>query len=565
MRSKNLCRSSLIFLLLFVSWFTPRANAQQATLGSVDFPTSAKSPEVQKHFVRGVAALHSFWFEEALEEFRQATKIEPDFMMGYWGEAMAHNHPLWSEQDTESGRKVITRLAAAKNLSPKEQAFIGAVRALYGDGDKLARDKAYALAMEKIYNDYPNDYEAAIFYSLSLLGTVRSGDKGFVRQMRAAAIALDVYQKNPNHPGAAHFIIHAFDDPEHAILALPAAYRYAQIAPESAHARHMPSHIFVQLGMWDNVATSNESAWEASDTWVKRKNLPLYLRDYHSLHWLNYAYIEQGRYKKAEQIIEVMRDSMRKGSYENEMRPNYYENNYVNMIADFIVGTERWSDARQLFEAMPKTVAKAQPTTPQGGEHAGHNMSSGDAKTVRPTAQRFRYASVFINGLAAAATGNTAEAEKSAAELGEVKKQFTGPQAKAIEIMQLEVSASAASMKGKHDEAIEMMKRATALEEDMSPPSGPPTLIKPSHELLGEILLRANRPKDAAQAFAVSLARQPNRVRSLVGAARAADKNGDTKTATESYSRLLKIWSKADTRTKDLIEAQDYLKQAQGR
>ncbi len=565
MRIRNLCHSSLVLVLLFTFSFAFSAEAQQATLGSVDFPTSAKSPEAQKHFVRGVAALHSFWFEEALEEFRQATKIEPDFMMGYWGEAMAHNHPLWSEQDTESGRKVVAKLTDAKNLTAKESAFIGAVRALYGEGDKLARDKAYSLAMEKIYNDYPKDFEAAIFYSLSLLGTVRGGDKGYARQIKAGAIALDVYQKNPNHPGAAHFIIHAFDDPEHAILALPAAYRYAQIAPESAHARHMPSHIFVQLGMWDNVATSNESAWEASDTWVKRKNLPIYLRDYHSLHWLSYAYIEQGRYKKAEETIEVMRDSMRKGSYENEMRPNYYENNYVNMIADFIVGTERWSEAKRLFDAMPKTETKAPPATAQGGEHAGHTMSSADAKTVRPTAQRFRYATVFINGLAAAATHNLAEAEKSAAELGEVKKLFTGQQAKAVEIMQLEVSASAASMKGNHDEAIEMMKRATALEEDMSPPSGPPSLVKPSHELFGEILLRANRPKEAAQAFATALSRQPNRVRSLIGAARAADKSGDAKTATEAYSKLLKIWSKADTRTRDLIEAQDYLKQAQGR
>jgi tetratricopeptide (TPR) repeat protein len=565
MRIRNLCKSSLLVALLVTCSITFTARAQQATLGSVDFPTSAKSPEAQKHFLRGVAALHSFWFEEALEEFRQATKLEPDFMMGYWGEAMAHNHPLWSEQDTESGRKVVAKFADNKDLTAKERAFIAAVRALYGEGDKLARDKAYCSAMEKIYADNPNDYEAAIFYSLSLLGTVRAGDKGYARQMKAGAIALEVYQKNPNHPGAAHFIIHAFDDPEHAILALPAAYRYAQIAPDAAHARHMPSHIFVQLGMWDNVATSNESAWGASDAWVKRKNLPLYLRDYHSLHWLNYAYIEQGRYKKAEATIAVMRDSMRKGSYENDMRPNYYENNYVNMIADFIVGTERWSESKRLFDAMPQTESKTQPATAPAGEHAGHNMSSADAKTVRPNAQRFRYTMIFINGLAAAAMNNIAEAEKSAAELIEVKKQLTGQPAKAIEIMQLEVSALAASMKGNHDEAVEMMKRATVLEEDMSPPSGPPSLVKPSHELFGEILLRANRPKEAAQAFAVSLARQPNRVRSLLGAARAADKSGDTKTATEAYSKLVKIWSKVDTRTRDLVEAQSYSRQVQGR
>src|SRR5215813_641975 len=257
-------------LLLIILCFAFSANAQQATLGKVDFPTSG-SAKAQAHFLRGVAALHSFWFEEALDEFREATRLEPDFMMGYWGEAMAYNHPLWSEQDTEAARKVLTKIRDTNNLTEREHAYINAVRTLYGEGDKLARDNAYALAMERIYRDYPNDMEAAVFYSLSLLGTVRPGDKGYARQAKAGAIALEVYQKNPDHPGAAHFIIHAFDDPEHAILALPAAYRYAQIAPEAAHARHMPSHIFVQLGMWDNVVSSNISAFEASDNWVRSK------------------------------------------------------------------------------------------------------------------------------------------------------------------------------------------------------------------------------------------------------------------------------------------------------
>src|ERR1043165_5784096 len=147
--------------------------------------------------------------------------------------------------------------------------------------------------MEKVYKAYPDDLEAACFYSLSLLGTVRPGDKGYRRQALAGAIALDVYQKNPDHPGAAHYIIHAFDDPEHAILALPAARRYALIAPEASHARHMPSHIFVQLGMWPEAVQSNEAAWAASDTWVKRKKLDVSYHDYHSLSWLMSILLEQ--------------------------------------------------------------------------------------------------------------------------------------------------------------------------------------------------------------------------------------------------------------------------------
>src|SRR4030095_14819895 len=278
----------------------------QSQLGKVVFPTSG-SPEAQAHFLRGLAALHSFWFEEALDEFRASTKIDPNFVMGYWGEAMAHNHPLWAEQDTEAARKVLANIKDLSKITAREKAFVEAVRLLYGPGEKLARDKAYSAAMERVDRAYPEDLEAACFYSLSLLGTVRPGDKGFRRQALAGAIALDIYKKNPDHPGAAHFIIHSFDDPEHAIIALPAARRYAQIAPEAHHARHMPAHIFLQLGMWPEAAASNESAWAVSDAWVKRKQLPLSTRDYHSLHWLAYVYLQQGRFAKAEQLLPMNR------------------------------------------------------------------------------------------------------------------------------------------------------------------------------------------------------------------------------------------------------------------
>ncbi|MBI3651704.1 MAG: hypothetical protein HY231_11860 [Acidobacteria bacterium] len=567
-RSRTLRAVTFALALLLAFGLVQQATAQQAALGKVDFPTSG-SPKAQAHFLRGLAALHSFWFEEALDEFREATKLEPDFMMGYWGEAMAYNHPLWSEQDTAAARQVLSKIHDTKKLTDRERAYLDAVKTLYGEGDKLTRDKNYALAMEKMYHDYPSDQEAAILYSLALLGTVRAGDKGFSRQMKAGAIAMDIYQKNPNHPGAAHFIIHAFDDPEHAILALPAAYRYAQIAPDAAHARHMPSHIFVQLGMWDEVAKSNESAWEASDNWVKRKHLSLSLRDYHSLSWLLYAYTQQGRYQKAEETLAVIRKSMTDSSNENDMRPNYYENAYTDMSAALIVGTERWAEAKKIFAMMPQKIEGKAPAAaaPPSGEHAGHNMAQMpmDGKTTRPTAQRYKYLTTFINGLAAANLHNSEEAERSAAELKALRAQLQGQQAKLVEIMELEVSALNASLKGAHNDAIEMMKRATAVEEDLSPPSGPPALIKPSHELFGEIYLRAKRPKDAAQQFAVALARQPNRARSLLGAARAASQSGDTKEAAVAYSKVLKIWSQADAGAAELREAQDYLKQAGGR
>src|SRR4030095_9722655 len=300
--------------------------------------------------------------------------IEPEFMMGYWGEAMTYNHPLWSEQDTPAGKIVIAKIKDTAQLTPRERAYLDAVKLLYSAGDKNARDVAYSAAMEKIYREYPDDLDAAAFYSLSLLGLVQPGDKGYRLQARAGAIALEVYQKNPNHSGAAHSISHAFHDPEHAILALPAARRYAEIAPEAHHARHMPSHIFLQLGMWPEAAASNESAWEASDAWMKRKNLSLNVRDYHSLHWLLYCYLQQGRYTKAEELLTLMKRVMSESTYDNKLRPGYYENNYANMAAAFVVETERWELASKLFPAAPAGERTASEQTAPGniGSHGNH-------------------------------------------------------------------------------------------------------------------------------------------------------------------------------------------------
>jgi tetratricopeptide (TPR) repeat protein len=399
--------------------------------------------------------------------------------------------------------------------------------------------------MEKLYRDFPDDLEAACFYSLSLLGTVRPGDKGFRRQALAGSIALDLYRKNPDHPGAAHFIIHSFDDPEHAILALPAARRYAEIAPEAHHARHMPAHIFLQLGMWPEAAASNESAWAVSDAWVKRKGLAPGARDYHSLHWLLYVYLQQGRYSKAEALLPMNRkDGV--GRYNEDM------------AAAFVIETERWDLAPKFFTTEPKKADD------EMAGHAAHNPPTATSSTPARGARSQSLPS-FVRGLAAARTGSQ-EASRFIGELQTAQKQITDRGdsyiAKSAEIKLLEVSACAAASKQNYSEAIELMKRATIIEEEMSPPSGPPSLIKPSHELFGEILLAANRPKEAADQFAIALLRQPNRARSLLGSARAAAKSGDTKAALEAYSKLVNQWNQADQNLPELREAQDYLKQA---
>jgi len=523
--------------------------AQTSQLGKVEFPTSG-SPQAQAHFLRGLAALHSFWYEEALEAFRESTRIQPDFMMGYWGEAMTYNHPLWSEQDTPAGKLVIAKIKDTSRLTPRERAYLDAVKLLYSAGDKNARDVAYSAAMEKIYRDYPDDLDAASFYSLSLLGLVQPGDKGYRLQARAGAIALEVYQKNPNHPGAAHYIIHAFDDPEHAILALPAARRYAEIAPEAHHARHMPSHIFLQLGMWPEAAASNEAAWESSDAWMKRKNLSPNVRDYHSLNWLLYVYLQQGRYRKAEELLTLMKKTMSESTYDNKLRPGYYENNYANMAAAFVIETERWKLAPTLFPQSVVVTSTGTGMTTHGGH--GPAVTESSSMTVRSSTSSQRLSSL-VRGFAIAHGVSFPESLPIASGVPPIVD--TPPS-----IGELEITALTLSLKNDLP-AIEIMKRAVGVEEQMAPPSGPPALIKPTHELFGEILLRAGKPVEALEQFNKALLRQPNRARSLLGAARAANAKGDRQASRAFYAKFVEQWQQADQDLPELREAQDFLKQ----
>jgi tetratricopeptide (TPR) repeat protein len=540
-------RSSFVFAFVLFSFGLCLETRAQAQLGRVAFPNSG-APQAQDSFLKGVAALHSFWYEEALEYFQAARKADPDFALAYWGEAMTYTHPLWAQQDVEPARQALAKIKDTSKLTARERDFIAAARALYGAGDKLQRDLAYAAAMEKMYRAYPDDLESAAFYSLALLGTMRPGDKGFQRQMKAGAIALEVYQKNPQHPGAAHYVIHSFDDPEHAILALPAARLYASIAPAAHHAQHMPAHIFLQLGMWDEAAKSNETAWAVSEEWVKRKNLPLSLRDYHSNHWLTYVYAQQGRYAKAEELVNRLRQTRQQHGAANV---RFYD----DTLALFMVETERWEWANKLF-AEPAAATD---------EHVGHHGGAAPANpSSLPPQRRGVSVPLFVRALAAASTGAPV-AEKLLTEMRAQRQQSNDAYgAKALEIRELEVTALLSAGRKNFDEAIAALKRATMLEEELSPPSGPPSLLKPSHELFGEILLRAGKPKEAANAFATALARQPNRARSLLGTARAAAATNDKPAALAAYANLLRIWQQADADLPELREARAYLGQAKG-
>ena len=303
--------------------------------------------------------------------------------------------------------------------------------------------------------------------------------------------------------------------------------------------------------MWPEAAASNESDWEASDTWMKRKNLSLSVRDYHSLHWLLYVYLQQGRYRKAEELLSLMKKTMAESTYDNKLRPGYYENNYANMAAAFIVETERWELAASLF---PENAAAT--TTASGSSHGAHGASASSTGTaVMRTSNRGQRLPVFVRGLASAIKSST---PNEGAKLAGAN----GASSDSPSIHELEVQALGASVRGDHDKAIELMKAAVELEEGTGAPSGPPGVIKPSHELFGEVLLRAGRYEGASTQFKTALLRQPNRARSLLGLARAQVKAGNEKEASKTYAQLVEQWKGADADLPELREAQDYLKRS---
>ena len=469
-----------------------------AELGSIHFPNSGAA-EAQAAFLAGMKALHSFEFEDAGEAFREAQAIDPDFGLAYWGEALSYNHPLWSEQDRGAALAALARYArkpearAARMPPGRERGLMEAVDFLYGPGDKLSRDVAYSESMRHLHVAYPEDDEIATLHALSLLGTVRRGDKGFGRQVRAGAIALEVFARNPKHPGAAHFIIHAFDDPEHAILALPAAKAYAEIAPAAPHALHMPSHIFVQLGMWEGVVASNDASYRAALDHVQRKGLPRGRSEFHSLQWYHYGQLQLGDEEMARWALDEALHTL-------ETFPSRrVRMGTMRILARHILETERWSEF----------------------DHG-----------ILTDADRGHSALQLAAGLSAVHAGDVDAAEVALANIRAARQRFESKASRAyrariVAVEEKELEAALALARGDDDAAEGFLVEATALEAELTAPSGPPLPMKPAHELYGEFLLSRGRLEEAAAQFDKALERTPNRARSVRGLDRTARHSSD--------------------------------------
>jgi tetratricopeptide (TPR) repeat protein len=498
-------------------------------------------------FQRGMTALHNFEYEEANEAFRQAHAVDPDFVLAAWGEAMTYYQVLWRNEDVGAARRALAGLAptpsarAAKAGSAREKGLLAAAETLFGEGDASVRHARYAEAMETLSASHPDDADIAALAALALMGTAsrsligyseahdlhQPGLAGSDIQQRAATILGRVLASHPRHPGALHYLIHDYDDPEHARLALPAARAYAAVAGGSSHALHMPAHVFLQLGLWSEAASSDRAAYTASNDWVARKSLGPAMRNYHALSWLQYELLQTGRYREAwetigqlEPVVTASGALSRAGTSPS---PQPLLSDLSSMRARYAIETRRW-------------------------DLLAHARDFGNVNEL------------CAIGISAARTSDIRTAEQTRQALADRSRAAQeGDMRPAIAVMEREVAGLIELARGRRDGAIEILRAAAQAEGEFPPPLGLPAPIKPAPELLGEVLLEIGRPREAVEPFERALQRNANRSLSVLGLARAAAAMGDGPTAVRHYGQLLTNYTGADPELPELVEARAHL------
>ena len=546
---KKILLLSVPFLLLTPSFAQQEQNPVDHIhgLGHVHMDTSC-SPSVSADFDRALAMLHNFWFARALEAFKKVIQADPQCAMAYWGAAMTYNHPFWdapTREDESAAWALVQKGRQTTKKTPREEMYLDAVAALYKDagaGSKSERDEAYKNAMKAVYEKYPDD-EIKLFYGLSILGTIKEGTPGFERQAVAAKLFEEVYAKKPEHPGALHYLIHVYDDPEHAVDGLKAARAYAKAAAAVPHAQHMPSHIFTRLGYWEESAAANENAWRTSEDDVKRAGESGEYRDFHSLNYLQYAYLQLGRYRDAKRVTDMI-----KAEYEalpnkktaldtpelqaRHVRgrtiyalPDRVAYGYFDMLARYIVETGTWQEVPKIPLVAPS--------------------------------RDFVAMTLQLQAIAADAAGAKAAANQIVALSNEPGQH---PFVKQIITMQAkEAEAIAARASGDIEGAMARMNEAVAVEDSIYALSQPPYPIIPVHELYGTMLLEVKRPAEAMKHFTETLKRTPGRPKAIYGIARAAESLGDRQTAMKRYTEFLELWKQADKDRPEIAKARAFI------
>jgi hypothetical protein len=497
------------------------AHEDGEALGKVSFPTSCRA-EVAAEFTRAVALLHSFGYEESRRAFESVAARDPDCAIAFWGVAMTYYHPIWSPPDSgdlAAGRAAVAKAEAAGPRTDRERGYVDAIAVFYRDSDTQPhgdRARAWSDALESLSRRFPEDHEALIFYALSLLGTAPPGDATFANQKKAAAILNGLLPEEPEHPGIAHYMIHAFDYPPLAREALPAARAYAKIAPSSPHALHMPSHIFTRLGLWQESIASNLASADAARRLIARRYPGAASFDaLHALDYLEYAYLQIADEKSARRVLE-----------EAAAARTFDELQFQAGYALAAIPA-RWTLERRDWKAASE-VAMPAASLPW---------------------DRFSYAVAivhFARAVGAARSGQPARAEKPLARLQEIQRSLAaspipGPYdwASEVEARRLAATAWVAYAHGNRDEALLLARAAADLEEKTGKHPVTPGPVLPARELLGDMLLEAGRPGDALIEYEASLREAPGRFNSLYGAARAAERSKNPRRSRELYEALL--------------------------
>jgi hypothetical protein len=503
----------------------------ETQLGTVHFPISCAA-SVQKPFARGVALLHSFWYEEAEKEFLQIAKDDPQCAMAHWGVAMSLWHQLWNDPDEKVLARGLDEVNTARKLgaktTPRESAYITAIAAFYSGSklDEHERAKAYSDAMKKVYETYPDDHEAAAFYALSLLASEPHDDATFSNRKQAAAILEKLFATEPDHPGVAHYLIHAYDKPQLAELGIPAARRYAQVAPAAPHALHMPSHIFARVGLWQDDINSNLASIAAT-----RKTAAMGMggegHQFHAMDFLVYAYLQSGREADAAKIIDEIRTMPKmKSMYGEDFDPQ--TNALSEFLALYDLELRHWSDAAAL-QPVPGAL-------------------NGDLDIT-----------YWARAIGAARSGDLTQAHKDLHEIETLRqKALAEKKTDSAEGMlqdYQEAEAWILHAEGEDDKAAAMLRTIA----DKNDKLGDEPESIPAREMLADLLLEAKHPEQALLEYKTDLKLNPNRFNALSGAASAAEAAGKQSDASEYYALLLKTCEGGNSTRPELSHAKELL------
>lgn len=497
-------------LLLVTALLAAGVSAQPLEVGSVSFANSGAA-EAQEPFLQGLAQLHNFEYASAAELFRNAQQIDPSFAMAYWGEAMTHTHPIWFQQNLEAARAVLQRLGKtqeerlAKAKTERERDYLRTLDVLYGEGSKTERDFLYADAMGKLHENYPDDVDATAFYAVAILGTAHEG-RDFATYMRSAALLEEVFPANRRHPGVLHYLIHSYDDPIHAPLGMRAARLYGSVAPHAGHALHMTSHIFVAMGLWDDVIDANIRAIATVNRQRAAKSKPAADCGHYPI-WLHYGYLQQQRFEDARRMLDACRAYAFPAEFvagSETDSPRQRLSDYADMIAHHVAGGQPLTAADLLAPPKDMKAPNVAFTLTYAAVIAA--AQRGDVKALESHTGALRdQHKTLLAAYAGRAEGNAGRRERA-------------------EVMLQEAEALLLIAKGRQADALPILEAAAKKERELPFEFGPPDIPKPAAELLAEQLIAAGRAADAVAAYQNALRRAPGRTIALSGL-RAAEKS----------------------------------------